>query len=112
MPNLLFTFQDVQTGDLWDTCAPNEAAARLSLGGIFTDVERTIALGSCPIGDLDKIVREAQAEERTAHAAAQAANPMGKGRFTTPEVLKRFSDAQAAHTKAQARVSALLKLRG
>lgn len=59
-----------------------------------------------------KIIREAQADERAAHAAAQAANPMGKGRFTTPEALKRFSDAQAAHAKAQARVSALLKLRG
>jgi len=112
MPNLLFTFQELETGDLKDTCAPNEAAARLSLGGIFTDIERTTALGSCLISDLDKILEQAQADEQAAHAAAQAANPMGKGRFTTPEALKIFSDAQAAHAKAQARVRALLELRG
>jgi hypothetical protein len=112
MPNLLFTFQDLETGDLRDTCAPNEAAARLSLGGIFTDIEHTTSLASCPIGDLDKILGQAQADERAAHAAAQEANPMGKGRFTTPEALKKLSDAQAAHAKAQARVRALLRLRG
>lgn len=108
MPNLLFTFQDLETGDLTDTCAPNEAG----LGGIFTDIERTTALGSCLISDLNKILEQAQADERAAHAAAQAANPMGKGCFTTPEALKKLSDAQAAHPKAQARVRALLELRG
>jgi hypothetical protein len=34
------------------------------------------------------------------HAAAQAANPMGK----------KFSDAEAAHGRAQARLRALIKL--
>jgi hypothetical protein len=112
MPNSLFTFEDIETGDLRDTCAPNEAAARLQLGGIFTDVERTVAFGSCPIDNLDRIIEQAIANERVAHAAAQAANPMSKGRFTTPEALNAFSDAQATHAKAEARVSALLKLRG
>ena len=112
MPNSLFTFEDIETGDLWDICAPNEAAARLQLGGIFTDIERTAVFGPCPIGNLDRVIEQAIANERAAHAAARAANPMGKGRFTTPEALKAFSDAQAAHAKAESRVSALLKLRG
>lgn len=112
MPNSLFTFQDLETGELWDTCAPNEAAARLQLGGIFTDPDRTAAFGSCSIANLDRLIAQAIADERAANAAAQAANPMGKARFTTPEALKAFSDAQAAHAKAEARVSALLKLRG
>lgn len=112
LPNLLFTFQYLETEDLRDTCAPNEAAVRLSLGGVLTDIERTTSFGSCPIGDLDKILGQAQADERIAHAAAQAANPMGKGRFTTPEALKKLSDAQTAHAKAQTRLRALLRLRG
>ena len=104
MPNFLFTFQNLETGELWDTWAPNEAAARLRLGGIFTDIERSAAFGSSPITDLDSVIEQAMAEERAAHAAAQAANPMGKGRYTTPEALKEFSDAQATHAKAEARV--------
>jgi hypothetical protein len=107
----LFTFEDQNTGELADTIAPNEAAARLQLGGDWVDVERA-PLWAPPseIGDMAKIIQQAQDEERAAHAAAQAANPMGKGRFTTPEALKKFSDAEAAHAKALARVRALLKL--
>lgn len=112
MSNSLFTFQDLETGELTDISAPNEAAARLWLGGVFTNVERTAAFGSCSIGYLDKIIEQAQADERATHAAALAANPRGKGRFATPETLMEFSNAQAAHVRAQARVRALIKLRG
>lgn len=82
------------------------------LGGIFTNVERTVAYGSCPIRDLDKVLAEAQAEERVPHETAMAANPMGKTRVTTPEALKEFTDAEARHKKSEARVRALLALRG
>ena len=112
MPNQLFTFEDLGTGDLRDISAPNEPTARLWLGGIFTDVERTALIGSCPIGDLDRILAEAQAEERSAHKARVQANPMGKGPIATDEALQKFSDAEAAHAKAAARVRALLELRG
>jgi hypothetical protein len=34
---MLFTFEDQEADELRDTLAPNEAAARLQLGGIWTD---------------------------------------------------------------------------
>lgn len=63
---MLFTFEDQETGDLRDTLAPNEAAARLQLGGIWTDIERAAAWQPCEIDGLPKIFREAQADEEAA----------------------------------------------
>jgi hypothetical protein len=40
MTAFLFTFEDQNTGELADTIAPNEAAARRRLGGNWVDVER------------------------------------------------------------------------
>ena len=59
---------------------------------------------------MEKIIKQAQDEERTAHAAAVAANPMGKAAFTTQDALQRLNDAEEKHRKAQARVRALIKI--
>jgi len=111
MTAFLFTFEDQTTGELADTIAPNEAAARLRLGGDWVNVERA-PLWARPseVGDLPRIIQEALHEERAAHAAVQAANPMGKDRFTSPEALKEFTDAQEAHRRAQARRRALIEM--
>jgi hypothetical protein len=62
------------------------------------------------VGDLPRIIQEALDDERAAHAAVQTANPMGKDRFTSPEALKKFTDAQEAHRRAQARRRALIEM--
>ena len=92
------------TGELVDVVAVNEAAARLRLGGDWIDAERA-PLWAAPseIADFPRIIEEAQTQERAAHEAVLAANPMGKGRFTTAEELAKFTEAQKAHEKAQAR---------
>ena len=107
---MLFTFEDQETGKLRDTLAPNEAAARLQLGGIWTDIERTAAWQPCEITALPRIFREAQAAEQAAHDEAKAANPMGQGSFTSPEVLAKFVAAQEKYRKLQARRQALMHL--
>jgi hypothetical protein len=107
-----YTFEDQETGELRSIAAPNESAARLSLGGIWTQVERAVAWTPCNIDGLNRLLEEAQVEEREAHAAVLAANPMGKARFTTPEALAAFTAAQERHRKAQARCSELARLIG
>jgi hypothetical protein len=69
----LFTFEDQRTGDLADTIAPNEAAARLRLGGDWIDVKRA-PLWAQPseVGDLPRIIQEALEDELVAHAAVHA----------------------------------------
>jgi hypothetical protein len=112
MQNLLFTFQDQETGNLRSILAPDESAARLALGGVWTQVGRTVAWTPCEIGGLQALLEEAQAEERAAHAAVLAANPMGKDNFTMPEALAEFTAAKERHRKAQARCSELAPLAG
>ena len=57
---MLFTFEDQETGELRSIIAPNEAAARLQLGGIWVDVERTAAWTPCEIAKLPELYREAR----------------------------------------------------
>jgi hypothetical protein len=107
---MLFTFEDQEAGELRDTLAPNEAAARLQLGGIWTDTERAAAWQPCEIDRLPEIFREAQADEEAALREMMAANPMGQSRFTTPEALANFTAAQEKHSKLQARREELMRL--
>jgi hypothetical protein len=107
---MLFTFEDQESGELRSIIAVNEAAARLQLGGIWADVERTNAFEPCEIDGLPTIFREAQAAEEAAVRAMEEANPMGKGRFTTSEALADFQAAQEKHRKCQARRKELMRL--
>ena len=107
---MLFTFEDQETGELRSVTAANEAAARLQLGGTWTDVERTAAWTPCEIDGLPAIYREAEPDERAAHRSMMEANPMGKGRFTTPEALAEFTAAQERHRKCEARREELMRL--
>jgi hypothetical protein len=107
---MLFTFEDQETGDLRSAIAANEAAARLQLGGIWTDIERAAAWSPCDIDGLPAIFREAQAAEEVARHEMEEANPMGRGRFTTPEALAKFTAAQEKHRKCQVRREELMRL--
>jgi hypothetical protein len=107
---MLYTFEDLETGDVRSAVAANEAAARLQLGGIWTDVERTVAFAPCEIDGLPAIFREAQAAEEAAFRAMNEANPMGKARFTTPEALADSTTAEEKHRKCQSRREELMRL--
>jgi hypothetical protein len=107
---MLFTFEDQETGELHSIIAANEAAARLQLGGIWTDVERTAAWTPCDIDKLPAIYREAEADEQAAQRAMMEANPMGKVRFTTPEALAQLTAAQEKYQKRKARREELMRL--
>jgi hypothetical protein len=107
---MLFTFEDQENGELRSVIAANEAAARLQLGGSWIDVERTAAWTPCEIDELPAIYREAEADEQAAHRAMTESNPMGKGRFTTPEALADFTAAQEKHRKCRARREELMRL--
>jgi hypothetical protein len=98
---MLFTFEDQENGELRSVIAANESAARLQLGGSWTDVERTAAWTPCEIDELPAIYREAEADERAAHRAMMGANPMGKGSVTTPEALADFSAARKGIASAK-----------
>jgi hypothetical protein len=106
---MLFTFEDQETGELRSLIAPNEAVARLQLGGIWTDVERTAAWQPCEIANLPDLVREAQTAEDKARREMNAANPMGQG-ITTPEALARFTAAQEKYHKRRAHREELMRL--
>ena len=106
---MLFTFEDQETGELRWMIAPNEAAARLQLGGIWTDIERTAAFEPCEVDGLPEIYRQAQAAEEAARQEMMAANPMGRG-ITTPEALANLTAAQEKHSKLQARREELMRL--
>lgn len=107
---MLFTFEDQESGELRSIIAANEAAARLQLGDIWINIERTAAWTPCEIDGLPAIFRDAQATEAAALRAMNEANPMGKGRFTTPEALAYFTAAQEEHRKSQARREELMHL--
>jgi hypothetical protein len=107
---MLFTFEDQESGELRSVIAVNEAAARLQLGGIWTNVERTAAWTPCEIDGLPATFRDAQATEEAALRVMNEANPMGKGTFTTPEALAYFTAAQEEHRKSQARREELMHL--
>jgi hypothetical protein len=108
--NLLYTFEDRETGELRTIAAPNQSAARLRLGGIWTDVERTEAWSPCDIVALREMLSEAQVEEREAHAARLVANPMGKVAYTTAEAIADFAPAEERYRKIGARCSELARL--
>ena len=99
---MLFTFEDLETGELRSMFAANEGAARLQLGGIWTDIERTAAFEPCSAAGLPQIYREAQADEEAARQEIMAANPMGQG-ITSPEALAAFTAAQPSPTARKAR---------
>jgi hypothetical protein len=103
---MLYTFEDLETRAV----AVNEAAARLQLGGIWTDVERTTAFAPCEIDGLPAIFRDAQAAEEAALRAMNEANPMGKGKFTTPDALADFTAAEEKHRECQSRREELMRL--
>ncbi len=98
---MLFTFEDLETGDLQSIIAVNEAVARLRLGGIWIDTERTAAL-AFDVANLPRRHEEALAEEIAAHSAVLAANPMGKVRFASTDALAEFSAAEARYAKLKA----------
>jgi hypothetical protein len=113
MPFLLYTFRDRTTGEIRDIGAPDEAAARTSLGGVWTDRERAPSWTACEIGDLDKVLADAMKEERRALDAALELNPLHrKRRATTPETLAAFSQARERHRTAKARVRDLMRRMG
>ena len=113
MPILLYSFQDQTTGEIRDVRAPNEAAARTSLGGIWTDRTRAASWTACDIGDLHIVLSEAMKEERRALDAALKVNPHHCAkRVTTPQTLEEFAQAQDRHRKAKARVRELMRLLG
>jgi hypothetical protein len=107
---LLFTFEDHENGELRSTIAPNEAAARLQLGGVWIDFERTFAWAPCEIDNLPDLYRQAEVAEARALREAEAADPMGKGRLTTPEALAKLSQAQEKHRKLKAHRRELMYL--
>ncbi len=106
----LYTFLDEETGVLADIVAPNESAARLSLGDDWILADRC-PLFSPPV-EVDKwdgVVKKAQDEAAGAFEAMNAARP-GPGTMTTPESLKAFSDATAVYERKKARVTKLLNM--
>jgi hypothetical protein len=107
---MLFTFEDQETGELRSVLAANEAAARLQLGGSWIDVERAAAWTPCEIDGLPAIYHEAEADEQVARRGMIDANPMGKGRFTTPGALAQLTAAQERYRKCKARREELTRL--
>jgi hypothetical protein len=113
MPYLLYSFQDQTTGEIRDIGAPNEAAARTSLGGIWTDRRRAASWTACDIGDLNHVLAEAMKEERRALDASLAVNPHRCAkRMPTPQMLVDFATAQDRHRQAKARVRELMRMIG
>jgi hypothetical protein len=113
MPLLLYTFQDQTTGEIRDVRASSETAARVSLGGVWTDRARVPSWTACDLGDLDKVLSAAMQEERRALDAALELNPLHpRRRVSTSETLAGFSTAQDRHRKAKARVRELMRLLG
>jgi hypothetical protein len=107
---VLYTFEDLETGDVRSAIAINEAAARLRPGGIWTDVERTAAWEPCEIDGLPAMLHEAQAVEQAAVREMEQANPVGRGPITTPEALAFFTAAEERHRRCQARREELMHL--
>ncbi len=106
----LYTFLDEETGVLADIIAPNESAARLSLGDDWILAERC-PLFSTPaeVGKWNDVVLEAQIARDEAFKAMNAARPR-PGTMTTPESLKAFDDAKTEYERKKARVTKLLNM--
>jgi hypothetical protein len=106
---ILFTFVDEETGEFADITAPNEAAARLWLGGDWILPDRCpLFAAPADVGDWDRVVKEAQAEAQQAFAAMNAARPKS-GAMTTPQALEAFEEA-AEHERKRARVTKLIEM--
>ena len=109
---MLYTFEDLETGDVRSAIAVNEAAARFQLGAIWSDVECTTEFESCEIDGLPAIYRQGEADADAPCRAMVEANPIlkGKGRFTTPEALAQLTAAQEKYRKCEARREELMRL--
>ena len=108
--NLVFTFEDQATGSSRSILAPNEAAARLLLGGNWIDKERTPGRAPNRIEDLAELLKEAQAAERAAHQAYLDANPIRRTRIATAEILGRINALAEKQRQAQAWVQELIRI--
>jgi hypothetical protein len=109
MSEMLFTFEDLESGTRRSIIAPTEAAARLRLGAIWTEVERTTAKMPRDKADWPEVYRETQVAEEQAYHKMLAANPMGQ-RLTTPEALATFNAATERYSKLRAHREELLHL--
>jgi hypothetical protein len=107
---LVFTFEDQASGLKRSIRAPNEAAARLSLGGVWVDAERAPGRHPCRIDDLLELLKEAQAAERVAHEACVGANSIRRTRMTTAEVLAQVNALAEKHRQADAWVQELIRI--
>ena len=109
-PSQVFTFEDRATGSTRSILAPAEAAARLSLGGVWTDEERACGRAPCPIEDLPQLLKEAQAAERAAHQACLEANLIRKTRMATAEVTGRLNALAEKYRQAEGWVKELIRI--
>ena len=107
---LVFTFEDQATGLKRSIRAPNEAAARLWLGGVWVDAERTPGRHPCRVDDLLELLKEAQTAERAAHEARMDANPMRKTRLATAEVLAQVNALAAKHRQTDAWLQEIIRI--
>jgi hypothetical protein len=107
---LVFTFEDQATGLKRSIRAPNEAAARLWLGGVWVDAERTPGRNPCRVDDLLELLKEAQTAERAAHEARVGANPIRRTRLATAEVLAQVNALAAKHRQTGAWVQELIRI--
>ncbi|MBX9842655.1 MAG: hypothetical protein K2Z80_12700 [Xanthobacteraceae bacterium] len=105
---LLFTFIDDESGELADIVAPNEAAARLWLGGEWILPDRCpLFAPPAAVGDWDRVVKDAQAEASQAFADMNAARPK-RGTMASMEEVKAFNEATATYELKKARVTKLV----
>ena len=107
---LVFTFEDQATGLKRSIRAPNEAAARLRLGGVWVDAERTPARHPCRVDDLPELLKEARTAERAAHEARVGANPIRRTRLATAEVLAQVNALAAKHRQTDAWVQEIIRI--
>jgi hypothetical protein len=95
----VFIFENLETGNFQPIVAPNESAARLRLGGLWTDVELTRVFRYCNDADSPSLIGDVFADEMAARQAATAANSIGKARITSTDDIARFSADQTRYTK-------------
>lgn len=107
---LVFTFEDQATGLKRSIRAPNEAAARMWLGGVWVDAERTPGRHPRRVDDLLELLKEAQTAERAAHEARVGANPIRRTRLATAEVLAQVNALAAKHRQTDAWVQEIIRI--
>ena len=88
---IVFIFENLETGDFQPIVASNESAARLRLGGLWTDTELTRVLRYCEEANSPSLIEDVFADEIAARQAAMAANSIGKARITSTDDIARFS---------------------